>query len=105
MSLDPHAAVPGHLTAILADLVEIQRRLSVTLAATTEADVNLVKLGSTLTKSTIDLSRELRAWSRATKENAKTLSVGDRMGLVVAFIRSLAAADRREFDRMLEEAE
>jgi hypothetical protein len=104
---DPHTEVPGHLQALLEDLVENQKRLrremNAGMAASEGAGHNPkhIALAGALTKATVDLSRELRAWAKSTKEASKNLSVGERIALVVAFVESLSVADRREFDRLL----
>jgi hypothetical protein len=105
--VDVHGAVPEHLSALLSDLVENQRRLRVEMnsgmAASAGAGPNPkhIALGESLTKASIALSRELRAWSKTTREASKNLSVAERIALVVAFINSLSIADRRSFDELL----
>lgn len=107
MSVDPHTALPAHLAALLEDVCTNQQRLRYSMfegmAAAKGAGVNdnHVRLSQALTKATVDLSRELRAWAKATKEASKNLSVSERIALVVSFINGLSVADRREFDRLM----
>jgi hypothetical protein len=106
-SSELHNAVPGHLQALLTDVTTLQSRLSAEmnlgLAASPGAGCNPkhVTLAAHLTKQTVDLSRELRAWTKATKDRGRNLSIGERIALTVAFVRSLSVADRREFERLL----
>lgn len=106
--MDLHGALPAHLTALLEDLQTNQARLRVEMnagmAASAGAGVNPkhVAMAESLTKSTINVSRELRAWVKTTKETSSNLSISERIDLVVAFIRSLSAADRRLFEDALE---
>ncbi len=108
MSTDLHAAVPDHLSALLADLTRSQQRLRTEMTTgfadhpTAGPNPKHIAMGESLAKSTIALSRELRAWSKATKEASKNLSIGERISLVVSFIHSLSEADRREFNRLLQ---
>lgn len=102
-----YGAVPEHLAALLKDVTDLQARLRYDmhdgLAGAPGAGYN-AKHGvaaANLTKLTVDLSRELRAWTKTTREKGRTLSLGERIQLTVAFVSSLSVADRREFDRQL----
>lgn len=107
MSVDLHAAVPAHLNELLADVTANQARLRLEMnsgmagSAGAGANPKHVSMSESLTKSSIALSRELRAWTKQTREASKNLSIGERIQLVVAFVESLSVADRREFDRLL----
>jgi len=106
---DLHAALPSHLQALLEDLTENQRRLrqemNSGLAASAGAGVNPkhVAMAESLTKSTINVSRELRAWVKTTKESSQNLSIQERVSLVAAFIKSLSSADRLLLEQALAE--
>ncbi len=104
---DLHAALPGHLSALLEDLQSNQARLRLEMnsgmAASPGAGVNPkhVQMAESLTKSTINVSRELRAWAKATKETSQNLTIQERISLVAAFVKSLSTADRQLLDQAI----
>ncbi len=106
---DVYNDIPQHLEALLADVTENQKRLHFDMhdgmAGSPGAGCNPkhVAIAATITKLSVDLSRELRAWSKTVKDRGRQLSIGERINLTVAFVRSLSDADRRDFDRILAE--
>ena len=109
METDLHASLPRHLKLLLEDLEVNQSRLraemNAGMAASAGAGANPkhIAYAESLTKSSIALSRELRAWAKQTREASQNLSVAQRIALVVAFVKSLSAADRATLEAALRE--
>lgn len=93
--------IPRHLEMMLADCERNRRRLKKKLKDLPDPEKG-VRMMKDLTLSSVQLSRETRAWVKEKKELGKTLTIAEQMDLAVSFIAGLSRADRRELMARLE---
>lgn len=91
--------VVKQLSHLLDDIETLHAKLSKQVNRETlgnEVDPSLIAQLGDLTRQSLALSKEARAWAKTNKEVGQKLTLAERVELTVQFIAKLSSADRRD---------
>ncbi len=95
--IDDIERVPAHLTKCLSMLENWEERLNFNLTSLKEGkmpDASMAKQLNEITKTSMAMAKEMRAWVGKVTEAVESLSLEDRVRVALTMIQELSSGDR-----------